>query len=181
MTYIIIDFEATCCNQNSIMRSEMEIIEIGAVAVDRDTLEIVSEYNTFIKPKLYTKLTSFCKELTTISQEDTDSAPKFPLGLTRFTEWCAEFSNKIYCSWGDYDKKQWSQDCKLHNLQSDLFDVHINIKKEFSDVQKLKKKLGMKSALNKASIELQGTHHRGIDDAKNMSKLLPYIFGNKTL
>jgi inhibitor of KinA sporulation pathway (predicted exonuclease) len=39
----------------------------------------------------------------------------------------------------------------------------------------------MKEALKLAEIELEGTHHRGIDDARNIAKLLPYILGKKQL
>ena len=49
MTFIIIDLEATCCDQSSIPKNEMEIIEIGAVAVDQVTLKALDEYSTFIQ------------------------------------------------------------------------------------------------------------------------------------
>ena len=39
----------------------------------------------------------------------------------------------------------------------------------------------MAQALKLVGIELQGTHHRGIDDAKNIAKLLPYILGQKQI
>ncbi|MCY7336306.1 MAG: hypothetical protein LH613_08870 [Chamaesiphon sp.] len=39
----------------------------------------------------------------------------------------------------------------------------------------------MAQALNLANIELAGTHHRGIDDARNISKLLPYILDRQKI
>jgi inhibitor of KinA sporulation pathway (predicted exonuclease) len=39
----------------------------------------------------------------------------------------------------------------------------------------------MKQALQLAKIELEGTHHRGIDDARNIAKLMPYILGRKKI
>jgi len=39
----------------------------------------------------------------------------------------------------------------------------------------------MAEALQLAEIKLEGTHHRGIDDARNIAKLLPYILGRKQL
>ncbi|MCJ8344833.1 hypothetical protein MJH12_04780 [bacterium] len=53
-TLIIIDLEATCCSRSSIPKDEMEIIEIGAVAID--------EYSVFIRPVRNLILTDFCKE-----------------------------------------------------------------------------------------------------------------------
>jgi len=37
----------------------------------------------------------------------------------------------------------------------------------------------MARALEIAGLPLDGTHHRGIDDARNMAKLMPYILGKK--
>jgi inhibitor of KinA sporulation pathway (predicted exonuclease) len=39
----------------------------------------------------------------------------------------------------------------------------------------------MAQALRLAEIELQGTHHRGIDDARNIARLMPFILGIKKL
>jgi len=36
---------------------------------------------------------------------------------------------------------------------------------------KLDKPIGMKAALSYEGIELDGTHHRGIDDARNITKI----------
>ena len=41
--------------------------------------------------------------------------------------------------------------------------------------------MGMKWALELAGIKLIGTHHRGIDDTKNIAKLMPYILGIKNV
>jgi 3'-5' exoribonuclease 1 len=39
----------------------------------------------------------------------------------------------------------------------------------------------MSEALKLAGIELLGTHHRGIDDARNIARLMPYILGKKKI
>jgi inhibitor of KinA sporulation pathway (predicted exonuclease) len=39
----------------------------------------------------------------------------------------------------------------------------------------------MAEALKMAGITLEGTHHRGIDDTRNIVKLMPYILGVKKL
>lgn len=48
--YLIVDVEATCTNEGAFPRNEMEIIEIGAVVQDAQAFEIVSEFQSFIKP-----------------------------------------------------------------------------------------------------------------------------------
>src|SRR3546814_20918649 len=41
---LVLDLEATCCDDSSMAREEMEIIEIGAVMVERATLRTLDEF-----------------------------------------------------------------------------------------------------------------------------------------
>ncbi|WP_189376293.1 hypothetical protein [Thalassotalea profundi] len=41
----------------------------------------------------------------------------------------------------------------------------------------MRKRQGMAGALKLAKIPHTGSHHRGIDDANNMIKLIPYVMG----
>jgi len=179
--FLIVDFEATCCDKKTIARNKMEIIEIGAVIVDSKTLLKLDEFTIFIKPILYPILTNFCKELTSITQKDIDKSLNFPKAIKLFKKWLYKYDNFLFCSWGDYDKKQLQQDCKLHNIANPIGAEHINIKKLFSKSQNLKKKYGMAAALKVSNLKLEGFHHRGIDDARNMAKLMPYILGCKSI
>lgn len=179
--FLIVDLEATCCDRKSIPRQEMEIIEIGAVIVEVKELKIISEFQTFIKPIRHPILTDFCQELTTITQEQINSAPSYLQAIALFEEWLSTYSNFVFGSWGDYDRKQFEQDCQFHQVAYPIASEHINLKKLFSTTQELKSKYGMKQALQLAKIELEGVHHRGIDDAINIAKLMPYILGRKKI
>ncbi|VAW71500.1 hypothetical protein MNBD_GAMMA12-3818 [hydrothermal vent metagenome] len=179
--YLIVDLEASCCDKKSIPRREMETIEIGAVIVEAKSLAKVDELSIFIKPVRHPVLTTFCTELTSITQKDVDSACSFPEAIDVFKQWLYVYENFIFCSWGDYDKSQIIQDCEYHKIPYPIGSEHINIKKLFSASQGLKKKFGMAGALKAAKLGLDGTHHRGIDDAKNMARLMPYILGLKRI
>jgi len=179
--FLIVDLEATCCNKNTITRNQMEIIEIGAVMLDSETLLKVDEFTIFIKPIRHPILTDFCKDLTSITQKDIDTSLKFPESIKIFKKWLYQYDNFLFCSWGDYDKKQLDQDCKHHYVPNPIGAEHINIKKLFSKSQNLKKKYGMAGALKLSKIKLEGFHHRGIDDARNMANLMPYILGCKSI
>ena len=180
---LVVDLEATCCDVQSIPRHQMETIEIGAVMVNQSTLEIIDEFQTFIKPRRHPILTDFCRQLTSITQAQVDAAPSFSEAIELWQPWLLKFERTIFGSWGDYDRKQFQQDSKHHqiNLPYPVSSNHINLKEQFSIAQKLNKRYGMAQALNHAGIELVGTHHRGIDDARNISQLLPYILGRKTI
>ncbi|TQV73564.1 exonuclease domain-containing protein [Exilibacterium tricleocarpae] len=179
--FLIIDLEATCCDKQSIARQDMETIEIGAVMVEAEELTTVDEFTLFIKPIKHPKLTNFCTELTSITQSDIDTAPGFPDAVKQFKQWLYQYDSFLFCSWGDYDKGQLERDCQLHNIPYPIGSEHLNIKKMFSTSQNLKKKFGMARALTLAGLPLHGAHHRGIDDAKNMAQLMPYILGRKKI
>ena len=176
MTYIVIDFEATCCNKGSVARNEMEIIEIGAVALEYNGPAILEEYQAFIKPVRHPKLTKFCSSLTSINQEMIDQAEDFSTVMGDFSLWIEQFEHPIFCSWGNYDKNQLNQDCAYHNINYPFSDEHINIKQLFSDKMGHKKGLGLGKALKSVGLRFNGTAHRGIDDARNMARLSDYIF-----
>ena len=173
--FMVVDFEATCSDSQEFPREEMEIIEVGAVMVEADTLETVSEFQSFVRPVRHKFLTTFCQKLTTIEQSDVDAADEFGTVLQSFESWAARFPNLEFCSWGAYDRNQLAQDCSYHGLEAPNWP-HRNLKKLFINRQALGEPCGMDAALRKVGIELQGTHHRGIDDARNIAKLLPYCF-----
>ncbi|MDY7013377.1 MAG: 3'-5' exonuclease [Cyanobacteriota bacterium] len=179
--FLVLDLEATCCDAKTIKRHEMEIVEIGAVMVESKNLETIDEFQTFIQPIRYPILTEFCKTLTSISQEQVDCAPQYPEAIAKFKAWMSSYSNFIFGSWGDYDRKQLEQDSRFHQIPYPIASEHINLKAVFTTQQNLPKRYGMNQALELANIPLEGTHHRGIDDARNIAKLLPYCLGRKHL
>ncbi len=177
--YLIIDLEATCCDNRTIPRHEMEIIEIGAVMLNRTTWEIDSEFQKFIQPVRHPQLTAFCRQLTSIQQQDVAQASKFSEAIASLKEWLNLFPNYTFCSWGNYDKNQFIQDCKYHNIPYPFTSEHINIKEKFSEYLGVSKKFGMAQALEHLGLELKGIHHRGIDDARNIAAIYRYMKASK--
>jgi len=172
--YIIFDLEATCWREDK--SKQNETIEIGAVKVNKHGL-IVGTFETFVKPSIHPTLSTFCTELTTITQKDVDNADTFPEAIKKFRDWMgAEYT---LCSWGEYDRKQLIRDCALHGLESSWATRHVSLKHQWMDQYKIsKKKAGMGHALRFYNIKLDGTHHRGIDDAKNITKIFLANFEN---
>lgn len=179
--YLLIDFEATCANDQSIARTQMEIIEIGAVMVETQNLSVVDEFQSFVRPVRHPRLTKFCTELTSIRQSDVDAAPSFAQMLTAFKPWLYRYQDIVWGSWGDYDQHQLKQDCDFHRLPHPIGAPHRNVKLLFAQAQKLDKKPGLGGAVRMAGLDFAGTHHRGIDDARNIARLMPYILGRARL
>jgi len=179
--YLVIDVEATCCDKGTVPRDHMEIIEIGAVMVDGTSLAVIDEFQTFIRPVRHPRLTPFCTALTSIAQEDVDSAPMFEEAIAGFRSWLYRYSDFVFCSWGDYDLKQLHQDCAFHKVPYPISASHVNVKRLMAERQTLSKKPGLGEAVRLAGMTFDGAHHRGIDDARNIARLLPYIVGEARL
>lgn len=174
-TFIITDLEATCDENNSnFPRHLSEPIEIGSVAVN-EQLEIISEFQTFIKPTKTSTLSDFCKSLTHIKQSDVDNAPEFEKAYYQFEDWFLSFNNPIFCSWGGYDFRCLKRECEQHKMKFH-FETGVNLKNLFYKKQNLVKEVGLGKAMNIAKIKFIGTPHRGIDDAKNIARLLEYSY-----
>ncbi len=168
--YIVVDLEATCWKTRQGNYTN-EIIEIGAVMID-ESGKILSEFCQFIKPLKHPILSDFCKELTSITQSQVDNAQHFPEVVKAFQEWIGVGEHDyVLCSWGFYDAKQFKQDCRLWNLDTAWVKPHISVKHQYTMVKDLSKHQGMTRALKLEGIPLEGTHHRGIDDARNIAKI----------
>src|SRR5262249_52445534 len=114
--YLIVDLEATCSDVGVVPRHEMEIIEIGAVMQSSSTFEVESEFQPFVRPVRHPELTEFCTELTGITPENMVGAPLFREALEAMKEWMHTFDDALFCSWGDYDRDQFLQDCEFHQV-----------------------------------------------------------------
>ena len=173
MRYIVVDLEATCWE--GVRSPDMEIIEIGAVALAGVDGPGDGAFGAFVRPVVQPRLSEFCTALTSIRQEDVDGADYFPAVLRRLRTWIGSKPFRL-CSWGNYDLNQLRNDCRRHHLQlPPTFERgHVNLKREFARVFRVKR-CGMARALEMAGLSLQGTHHRGIDDARNIARLATLI------
>ncbi|PZO11386.1 MAG: 3'-5' exonuclease [Betaproteobacteria bacterium] len=170
---LVIDLEATCSNDESITGSNMEIIEIGACWVNPKG-EILDTFQSFVRPVLNRILTPFCTQLTTIAQDEVDGAPTFDQVAPLLQEFAVKHyeENSIWTSWGNYDRSQFEYDSARHGVENPVAHLpHANLKKIFAKKRKIKR-VGMMGALQIAGIEHTGEHHRALDDAINISKLL---------
>lgn len=178
--YVVIDLEATCCDDDSFPRDETEIIEIGAVLVDGRSLAPLSEFQTFVRPVRHRTLTPFCTKLTTITQADVDGAPRFPQAIAALAAFLRDHAGSgqaLFCSWGGYDKNQFRRDAQRHRVALPLGERHLNMKEAFSKRLGEPRQYGTGQALRRLGLSFSGTHHRAIDDARNIARLLPFVLG----
>jgi 3'-5' exoribonuclease 1 len=170
---VICDLEATCWDLPT-GREEMEIIEIGAVRLEGG--EIVDEFHQMVRPVVHPQLSEFCKTLTTIQQHEVDGAEPFPTVYPAFQSWLrAGEGSFVFSSWGQYDLNQLQLDVRRHNLPwMSKLSNHLNLKHLFAEHRRVKP-CGMERALQLVNLPLEGTHHRGLDDARNIARLAQWM------
>ncbi|MFA5759690.1 MAG: 3'-5' exonuclease [Clostridia bacterium] len=181
---LVIDIEATCWNDYLHKRCRQEIIEIGAVVLEEINGEMVQtgHFEETVKPIIHPILSSFCKKLTSIKQEEIDRSKKFPEVLSNLRKKIKEITNGksckkvIFASWGGFDKKQLLKDCKLHKIHYP-FGTHWDIEKSFSKFVNNGEKYSVNNALKYLNKKFIGNKHRGIDDAINTAIIIEKSFG----
>jgi inhibitor of KinA sporulation pathway (predicted exonuclease) len=176
---LVIDLEATCEEGPHFSTEQMEIIEIGAVWANFDGT-VIDSFQTFVRPVHGPELSTFCRTLTGIQQRDVDPAPGFAEAAQRLAAFAERYrsNSPVWGSWGKYDLNQITRDCLRHEVDNPLAGFsHRNLKREFARTRKIKE-VGMAKALEIARLQLQGAHHRALDDAVNIASLLPHCAAN---
>lgn len=164
----VLDFEATCWKDSN----AHEIIEFPTVVIDVRTRQIVDRIEQFVKPKNNPKLSSFCTNLTTITQDQVDAGVTFPEALQAQSQLLSKYPNAVLVTCGDWDlKTMLPMDAKVHNIKIPAsYRAWINIKLAFNAFLN-KRVRGMEDMLNILKLKLQGTPHRGIDDCVNIATI----------
>lgn len=168
---LVIDVESTCWEAPEAPGPNeiSEIIEIGIAVVNIKDNKIIDNDSIIIKPKT-SKVSKFCTQLTTLTQEVVDQGMTYEAALAilrdRFNS-----ENRTFISWGDYDRKMFERNCKSFDVKYPFGPHHMNLKNSFTLLHGLDREPGMDAALKIINRPLIGTHHRGIDDAKNIANI----------
>lgn len=179
---VVLDFEATC--QPGGAPAPQEIIEFPSVLVSLRERAVLDEFSSFVRPVHHPGLSEFCTELTGIRQEDVDGAPTFLEVLARHQAWLAghgllgpaDAPRFAFVTCGDWDlATMLPVQCAavglgMHELPR-VYRRWINIKKIYVERMRTSKGDGMPAMLRGLGLELEGRHHRGIDDCHNIARI----------
>lgn len=178
---LVVDLEATCWDASTPEGEAqgihtMEIIEIGCVLTNR--LGTVLDARSFIvRPERQPILSEFCSALTHITQAMVDKAPPLKEVIDQMNAWLEGAETvALWGSWGNYDLNHLRAQCALDNAESQLLNLpHLNLKKVWRRTTRQRKKTGLAHALAYHQLKFEGQHHRGVDDARNIARLLPFL------
>lgn len=166
---IVIDLEATCDSPQPAWHGE--IIEVGVCLLDLQTLEITDKRGILVKPE-NTPITEFCTSLTTITPEMVASQgiSLFKAMLILQEEY--KIRKRAWGSWGDYDRNQLINECNSKRMGfPGERGTHFNIKQILAAEYGWKAGEALDRALTKFGMTIEGTQHRGVDDAVNVARI----------
>jgi inhibitor of KinA sporulation pathway (predicted exonuclease) len=179
--YAVLDFEATCEEGRRVC--PQEIIEFPTVLLDARTMVAVGEFRTHVRPVRRPKLSSFCTSLTGITQHQVDAAPKFSEALRAHTAWLqarglaldgSKGHSFAFVTCGDWDlRTMLPAQLALEHLGPVPchFRRWVNLKKIYAKSMGAWPS-GMPGMLRGLGLTLEGKHHSGIDDCRNIAKIL---------
>lgn len=176
--YIVLDLEMCKVPQGEIREiydTAREIIQIGAVMLD-ENYNIIDHFNMLVKPE-YGVIDREIYNLTGISQEDVENAPRSEDALKAFEEWIPE--NATLVTWSENDAIQiddeiYFKDLSLDKLYS-FIEEYIDCQEMFSQKMHTEKKYQLSEALAIANIEYDENIHTAHADAYNTALLFKKI------
>lgn len=183
LNYIVFDLEFNQeykqtedkkCEENC---PRFEIIQIGAVKLS-ENLEILSTFNSFVKPVIHKELHPYVENITKISMNDLCDAPEFTEVGKSFLDFIGGSQN-IFCVWGFVDIKELINNLRYYDFSIDLLpNKYIDVQLQASMLFKLRKgmRIGLKPALENFQIESGDDFHNALADASYTAAIFKKIY-----
>jgi inhibitor of KinA sporulation pathway (predicted exonuclease) len=186
---VVLDFEATCDEDNSFPLHLQEVIEFPCVLVDATVspAKIVSEIQVYVRPEAVPRLTAFCTQLTGITQATVDAGTTFAGAFRQILAWLRTCgldpdrpTNFAVVTCGDWDLDSMlprqirllqSRGHRVPSKAPACFRQWINIQRSFQQWYGCKAG-GLKRMLSTLHLSLDGRHHSGLDDCRNTAKIV---------
>ena len=172
---LVVDLECTCWDGETPPGQSGEIIEVGICLLDTTTLTRSSKESILVRPQR-SQISPFCTQLTTLTQEQVETGITFEQACNRLRK---EYNagDRTWASYGDFDRRQFEHQCQETGVRYPFGKTHLNVKNLLWLALNEPYELGMQHALARVNLPLEGTHHRGVDDAWNIAELLAWLLG----
>ena len=168
---IVVDIESTCWEGGYPPRGETnDIIEVGICRVELSTGRRLEKRSILVYAER-SKVSKFCTDLTTLTQEQVDGGIAFK-DACKILEQEYLSAERLWSSFGDYDRRQFEKQCRDQGVRYPFGPSHLNAKTLFAISRGLQSEVGLPQAMALLGLKLEGTHHRGHDDAWNIAAVL---------
>ena len=167
---LVIDLESTCWEGDPPPDQMSEIIEIGICPIDVQSMKRPEKRSILVKPEK-SQISEFCTSLTTLTPDMFEQAGTLRDAVAILKR---DYHSKerLWASWGDYDRRQFERVCRHFEVGYPFGPSHLNVKTLFATSIGHPHELGLDGAYHILGEQLEGTHHRGDDDAWNIAGVL---------
>lgn len=176
---VIFDLEFTDDSERTALTDVAEIVEIGAVKVDR-AMRVTDTFTTLVRPTKMERWSEQCQRLTGIQPEDLADAPPFAAVWKGFAEF-TRYRNLRLCSWNivkDYEVLAAAYVGEKLGFPHSLMPVDA-----FSlfwaaclrDQRKVKG-AGLDAACEAYGVPIWKSRHRALPDALGLAALISKLF-----
>lgn len=185
--FCVVDFECTCDNVPTNVAHE--IIEFPCVFLNARTLQVDFEFHRYVRPAEQPQLTRFCSELTGIDQATCDAAEPLDSVLWEFYAFCAGRNlvarekrracerTFVIATDGPWDVcKFLAPEAKRKGIRGlgSMWSSIVNVRSIFYQHFRMQRG-GVAAMLQAVGLEFTGREHSGIDDARNIARLVTVL------
>lgn len=185
--YLVLDFESTCQDPEQGPINPQEIIEFPCLLVRADDLGLVAEFHEYIKPVGKPQLTTFCTELTGITQDMIQDRDYFPGVLESFVSWYKSrglnTSNATFVTCGQWDLETMLPKQCLYSGLTVPYMLDVGESGEFVNIKLTHQKTmgqyakGIEAMQGHLGLEFEGHLHSGIADCRNILSVMKGLVG----
>jgi DNA polymerase III epsilon subunit-like protein len=181
---IVLDLEATCPERDTNTIERSNIIDIGAVRLDRRTLEVTGVFSELVRPRdfpVYPHITGF----TGITPEMVEECDTFDRVAERFVQWCGSRNKFALAVFGAYydvpllrkEFDAFGMDFRKHFVGTAL-DIRAIAMVWLAEKHDDTTGITVERTLEKMQIQLDLEFHRAVADARAEAAILQfYHFG----
>ncbi|KAK9268567.1 hypothetical protein L1049_000321 [Liquidambar formosana] len=180
------------------LEGKIEILEFPVVIIEAKTMDVVDLFHRFVRPSemseqrineyIEGKYGKFGVDRvwhdTAIPFEEV--LQQFEAWLTQHQLWVKELGGRLnraaFVTCGNWDlKTKVPQQCKVSKMKlPPYFMEWINLKDVYLNFYK-RRATGMMTMMKELQIPLLGSHHLGIDDTKNIARVLQHMLADGAL
>ena len=164
---LYIDLEYSCWDGPRPSGCDLEIIEIGAVEVDLESLAITKEAAYLVRPR-HLEISLRCTQITGITAPDLRPAKRLPEVLAQLED---DFGpgEKVCVAWGN-DIDMLAGACRQYRIRTP-FKKGVDLSQLLRHLLLLKEQPSLHDGINMLGISFDGVAHTALADARNTARI----------
>ena len=139
-----------------------EIIQIGAVKIDKLGNPITDSFTVYIRPSVYQELSPIAKRLPDVALS-MDSEVVFPAAYQAFVDWCAD--DTVFASWGGQDIGVLAKNAKHWELPTFTVTESYNLQAAFCRTLDAGRQISLETAVSYCQLPAVFSFHNALYDA----------------